>query len=298
MKHLSIIFALVMTVTASAKAQPVMSQRAMLKYPTYLPFEDANVEWQRDIYREVDLTKGNNGGLGLANEPNIFSTVFLLAVDGLIPAYEYSLTGNEVFNQSTRADMKELMKNFQIAYSEDDEGGLEVDDSDIPSTEVSIYYIREKVYYDKANSTFRTRVAAFCPVLLVEDDFGDGKVKYPMFWVQYDDVEPYLKDFLVYSNNYNKAAVMTAADYFTRNLYKGEIYKVFNTQGMTLAQSCETDSALIAERRQIERQLQIVKENTYNTQVERDRVTTDKKVKVIRRPTRIRLFGRKNKNIQ
>ena len=161
--------------TVSASAQPVMSQRALLRFPTYLPFEENNVEWQRDVYREIDLTKGDNGGLGLANEPNIFSTVFMLAVDGMVPAYEYSLTGNEVFDQTTQVDMRELMKNFQITYTED-EGKVNVNDSEIPNTEVSMYYIREKVYYDKNNSSFRTRVAAFCPVLILDDDFGDGKV--------------------------------------------------------------------------------------------------------------------------
>ena len=86
MKQLSQ-FLLMTFLTVSASAQPVMSQRALLRFPTYLPFEENNVEWQRDVYREIDLTKGDNGGLGLANEPNIFSTVFMLAVDGMVPAY-------------------------------------------------------------------------------------------------------------------------------------------------------------------------------------------------------------------
>lgn len=295
MKRLSLLLLLTASLTVNAAAQPVMSQRAMLRFPTSLPFEDANVEWQRDVYREIDLTKGDNGGLGLANEPNIFSTVFMLAVEGMIPAYEYSLTGNEVFNQTTRVDMKELMKNFQIAYTED-EDGLEVEDSEIPSTEVSMYYIREKVYYDKNNSSFKTRVAAFCPVLVLDDDFGEGKVKYPMFWVQYDDIEPYLMDFLVYSSNYNKAAVMTATDYFTRHLYKGEIYKVFNTQGQTLSQYCENDSALAAERQRIEEQLKIVRTSTYKTKPQTTTSKTETKVQEIKRPTRLRLFGRRNKS--
>ena len=295
MKQFSKILLMTTFLTVSATAQPVMSQRALLRFPTYLPFEEANVEWQRDVYREIDLTKGDNGGLGLSNEPNIFSTVFLLAVEGMVPAYEYSLTGNEVFDKTTQVDMRELMKNFQIAYTEE-EGELNVEDSEIPNTEVSMYYIREKVYYDKNNSSFRTRVAAFCPVLVLDDDFGDGKVKYPMFWVKYDDIEPYMMDFLVYSSNYNKAAVMTATDYFTRHLYKGEIYKVFNTQGLTLSQYCENDSALAAERQRIEQQLMIVRTSTYKTKVQEQKTKTEVKKKEIIRPTRLRLFGRRNKD--
>lgn len=294
MKQLSQ-FLLMTFLTVSASAQPVMSQRALLRFPTYLPFEENNMEWQRDVYREIDLKKGDNGGLGLANEPNIFSTVFMLAVDGMVPAYEYSLTGNEVFDQTTQVDMRELMKNFQIAYTED-EGKVNVNNSEIPNTEVSMYYIREKVYYDKNNSSFRTRVAAFCPVLILDDDFGDGKVKYPMFWVKYEDIEPYLMDFLVYSSNYNKAAVMTATDYFTRHLYKGEIYKVFNTQGQTLSQYCENDSVLAAERQRIEEQLMNVRTSTYKTKAQREpKAKIKEKKQEIIRPARLHLFGRRNK---
>ena len=295
MKRTSKILLMTTFLTVSVSAQPVMSQRALLRFPTYLPFEEANVEWQRDVYREIDLTKGNNGGLGLSNEPNIFSTVFLLAVEGMVPAYEYSLTGNEVFDKTTQVDMRELMKNFQIAYTEE-EGKLNVEDGEIPNTEVSMYYIREKVYYDKNNSSFRTRVAAFCPVLVLDDNFGEGKVKYPMFWVKYEDIEPYMMDFLVYSSNYNKAAVMTASDYFTRHLYKGEIYKVFNTQGLTLSQYCENDSALAAERQRIEQQLMIVRTSTYKTKAQEQKTKTEVKKKEIIRPTRLRLFGRRNKD--
>lgn len=295
MKRTSKILLMTTFLTVSVSAQPVMSQRALLRFPTYLPFEEANVEWQRDVYREIDLTKGDNGGLGLSNEPNIFSTVFLLAVEGMVPAYEYSLTGNEVFDKTTQVDMRKLMKNFQIAYTEE-EGKLNVEDGEIPNTEVSMYYIREKVYYDKNNSSFRTRVAAFCPVLVLDDDFGDGKVKYPMFWVKYEDIEPYMMDFLVYSSNYNKAAVMTATDYFTRHLYKGEIYKVFNTQGLTLSQYCENDSALAAERQRIEQQLMIVRTSTYKTKAQEQKTKTEVKKKEIIRPTRLRLFGRRNKD--
>ena len=295
MKRTSKILLMTTFLTVSVSAQPVMSQRALLRFPTYLPFEEANVEWQRDVYREIDLTKGDNGGLGLSNEPNIFSTVFLLAVEGMVPAYEYSLTGNEVFDKTTQVDMRKLMKNFQIAYTEE-EGKLNVEDGEIPNTEVSMYYIREKVYYDKNNSSFRTRVAAFCPVLVLDDDFGDGKVKYPMFWVKYEDIEPYMMDFLVYSSNYNKAAVMTATDYFTRHLYKGEIYKMFNTQGLTLSQYCENDSALAAERQRIEQQLMNVRTSTYKTKAQEQKTKTEVKKKEIIRPTRLRLFGRRNKD--
>ena len=48
---------------------------------------------------------------------------------------------------------------------------------------------------------------------------------------------------------------MTAADYFSMNLYDGKIYKTNNMQGKVLANYCKTDSAMANEQKRIEKQL-------------------------------------------
>ena len=48
---------------------------------------------------------------------------------------------------------------------------------------------------------------------------------------------------------------MTAADYFSMNLYDGKIYKTNNMQGRVLANYCKTDSAMANEQKRIEKQL-------------------------------------------
>ena len=57
------------------------------------------------------------------------------------------------------------------------------------------------------------------------DDFGDGEVKYPLFWVKYDDLAPFLSKQTIMTSNLNNAATMSVEDYFTMNCYKGKIYK-------------------------------------------------------------------------
>ena len=46
------------------------------------------------------------------------------------------------------------------------------------------------------------------------------------------------------TSNLNNAAVMSVDDYFTKNMYKGKIYKTNNMQGLTIAQYCPNDSAV------------------------------------------------------
>ena len=86
-----------------------------------------------------------------------------------------------------------------------------------------------------------------------EDDFGDAGTKYPLFWMKYSDLAPYLSKQQIMTSNLNNAAMMSIDDYFVKNQYKGKIYKTTNMLGKTLAQYCPTDSALSKEQKKIEK---------------------------------------------
>ena len=130
-----------------------------------------------------------------------------------------------------------------------------MNDSDITSAEVSRYYIKESSYFDQRTSTFRTKVTALCPVLMRGYDFGGEATPYPLFWLKYDNISTYLARHTMMASNYNNVTNMTAADYFSMNLYDGKIYKTNNMQGKVLANYCKTDSAMANEQKRIEKQL-------------------------------------------
>ena len=251
-----------------------MTQRMRIQYPTALDMPE-DVVWRRDIYREIDLNEPANSGLYFPVEPagkqlNLFTYIFKLALNGYIPVYEYRLDGNEVLDASAKVDMKTVLDNYHIWYEEKD-GKLTVDNSDIPSAEVKMYYLKESAYYDQSNASFRIKPLALCPVMLREDDFGGEAAKYPLFWVKYSEVEPYLsRQTVMYSDN-NNAAVMSLDDYFTLNRYKGKIYKTNNMLGRTLAQIAGNDSAkLSAEQKRIEKELADFRNNLFGDKVKRD----------------------------
>ncbi|MBQ9671919.1 MAG: gliding motility protein GldN [Prevotella sp.] len=251
-----------------------MTQRMRIMYPTALEMPE-DVVWRRDIYREIDLDEEANSGLYYPVEPmgkqlNLFTYVFKLALNGYIPVYEYRLDGNELLDASAKVDMKTILDNYHIFYEEKD-GKLKVDNSDIPSSEVKMYYLKESAYYDQANSSFHIKVLAFCPVMLREDDFGGESAKYPLFWVKYSDVEPYLSRQSVMTSNVNNAATMGLDDYFTLNRYKGKIYKTNNMLGKTLAQVAGNDSTkLSAEQKRIEKELETFRNNIFGDKQKRD----------------------------
>ena len=256
-----------------------VSMRARLMYPTAIDMPE-DVVWRRDIYREIDLTKDNNGGLYYPVEPidkqlNLFTYIFKLAQNGYIPVYEYRLDGNELFNDSSRVQIKTVLDNFHIYYEEKD-GKIRVDNSDIPSAEVKLYYLKESAYYDQANSSFHRKVQAICPVMLREDDFGGEASKYPLFWVKYSDLAPFLSRQSVMTSNLNNAATMSMEDYFTLNRYDGKIYKTNNMLGRTLAQYCPTDSAMAKEQQKIELELKAFEKNLFGDQARRDSIAAAK----------------------
>ena len=260
---------------ASNKTQAAqqMTQRGRLMYPTALDMPQ-DVVWRRDIYRELDLNIDANAGLYYPVEPidkqlNLFTYVFKLALNGYIPVYEYRLDGNEVFSDSAKVTMKTILDNYHIFYEEKN-GKIRVDNSDIPSAEVKMYYLKESAYYDQANATFRRKVISLCPVMMRDDDFGGEASKYPLFWVKYSDLEPFLNKQTVMTSNLNNAAVMTLDDYFTMNRYEGKIYKTTNMLGRTLAQYCQNDSALKKEQMKIEGELKAFEQNIFGDQAKKD----------------------------
>ena len=232
--------------------------RASLQFPVAVEVPE-DVVWRRDVYRQLDLTLDKNAPLYYPVEPsagqiNLFTYLFDLLLTGKITAYQYKLDGNESFTSRDKVDVKELLERYHIYYEEQN-GRPRVNASDIPSAEVSRYYIKESSYFDQRTSTFRTKVTALCPVLMRGDDFGGEATPYPLFWLKYDDISTYLARHTMMASNYNNVTNMTAADYFSVNLYDGKIYKTNNMQGKVLANYCKTDSAMANEQKRIEKQL-------------------------------------------
>ncbi|MBP3725648.1 MAG: gliding motility protein GldN [Bacteroidaceae bacterium] len=255
-----------------------MTMRARLDFPTTAPMAE-DVVWRRDIYRRIELTEDANAGLYYPVEPigtqvNLFTYIFKLmmrgAKNGGINAYEYRMDGNETFDEKARIMPKTFLDNYHIFYERNDKGQVHIDNSDIPSREVTAYYIKESAYYDQGTSTFHIKPIALCPIMVREDDFGDGATPYPLFWIRYDDIAPYLAKQIIMTSNLNNAATMSIDDFFTRNMYKGKIYKTTNMLGRTLAQYCPTDSAMAREQRRIEKELSDFEKNIFGDPAVKD----------------------------
>lgn len=249
--------------------KPAATDRASLMFPTTAAMPD-DVVWKRDIYRQLDLTKDKNAPMYYPVEPmgkqvNLFTYLFRLILTGRVNAYTYKLDGNESFDEKDRLPVKDMLERYGIYYEENN-GKMTVADSDVPSAEATRYYLKESIYMDQRTGTFSTKVTALCPVLMRgADEFSSEATPYPLFWVKYDDVAPWLAKLPMMPSDLNNVTNMTADDYFAMNRYDGKIYKTNNMQGKMLHNYCETDSDMVAEQKRIEKQLGDFEKNVWGS---------------------------------
>ena len=225
----------------------------------------SDIPWMRIIYSSLDLKKEKNLPLYYPEESteeqeNLFRLIMKLLAENKIGAYEY-LDGREIFNDEYQVNVKETLDRFHILYEEKENSGskkakLSIDPSDVPANEVLSYYIKEKWVFDKRNSGLKSEIVAICPILHRVGDFGGEAVKYPMFWVKYSDVRPYMAQQYIITSSENNVRNYTFDDFFKLRMFDAEIYKTMNLRNMSLMQLYPEQAAQDSARREIEKQLQ------------------------------------------
>jgi len=261
-------------VTTPRRTQPKKNTQPVLvdgntqrqqSFNEYQRKEDGYTPWQHVVYRELDLTKGSNASLYYPQEPqdgltNLFRVIFDAFCSGKLKAYEF-LDGREIFDKKYEVNVPDVLDKFQIMYQQRPGMGQNstatyvVEEMDVPCNEVLSYYIKERWEFNQKNSKYGPRILALCPVVHRAGDFGGEPVPYPMFWINYEDLRPMLRDHLVMSDGMNNTPRFTMEEFFTMEQYEGDIYKVQNTRGLSLMQQYPNADTLKIMQAKIEAQL-------------------------------------------
>ncbi len=223
------------------KAGPQVTERMQGFYETKEP-HDADLQYMRQIYRQLDLTKDANTPLYypedvIDGQENLFRIILGLVVNGKIPAYEY-LDGREVFTDQYKVKVGDMLDRFGIYYkagSGRNQPEYIIEEADVPTGQVLNYYILEKWEFDRRSNRMKTRVEAICPVLNQSGDFG-GEMKLPMFWVRFDALRPFLAQQYIFLSDDNNLPQYSLDDYFNLGMYEGDIYKTRNLRNLSMNQ--------------------------------------------------------------
>lgn len=265
---------------------PALTERAKIKNEE-MSKAPAHIVWLREMYRNIDLEKDNNAALYYPVQPmgdrmNLFTTIFKLLADGKITAYNYLLDGREVFTDEEKLNFEEVLKKFQIQYQTQGSGDnirYIVDNSDIPSSEVLEYQIKEGWYFDAATGTYKSQVIAICPLLVRTDYYIGDVTTNPLCWIPYETLRPYLSRAMIMTSDYNNVMTYTIDDFFTKGMYKGDIVKTVNLKDQSLAQQVGSDpEKLKLAQDSIENQLKAFKDQLW-VQEDTTQVVVNKNVK-------------------
>jgi gliding motility associated protien GldN len=104
-----------------------------------------------------------------------------------------------------------------------------------------IYQIKEGWYFDAATGTYKSQVIAICPLLVRKDYYIGDTTTNPLFWIPYENLRPYLSRAMIMTSDYNNVMTYTIDDFFTKNMYKGDIVKTINLKNQSLVQQVGGD---------------------------------------------------------
>ncbi len=249
------------------KKESSISQRAKEK-ALDLKHSKENYRWEKVVYRMVKIRESQNAVLAYVgleeNAENLFTKIFRLINTGQIKAYEY-LDGKEIFTDKYLLDFPAFLDRFQVPYTKGSQRRnsqtlVKVEANDVPSSEVEAYYVKELWYFDQAKSDFNVRIEAICPILFRSGDYQD--LTYPLFWISYESLRPYINNGLVMLSDENNHLEATLDDFFTMQIYKGEIVKVQNLLNQSLVQQVGENN-LKAKQDSIEQSLKRMQEHSY-----------------------------------
>ena len=233
--------------------------------------------WRRVIYRQLSIDSLANAPIFRPVRPSgqlqsLFSLLFKRFNDGSITVYEYEDLGYENLTPERQLRFEDFLDRFGIVYDKDPSQtgnrAFKILPVDIPTQSIRSYYVKEEYYYDVKTSDVSSQIIAICPVM--DDEISmEGSVRIPLFWVKYSDVQPYLSQQPIMLSTKNNATTATMDDFFSLNLYRGQISMTLGGETAELNSEMSDSTAMAARQafsNQIEGELQQFEESLYGTE--------------------------------
>jgi len=198
-----------------------------------LPFEpirEADIAWQKTIYRVLDTREKINLGFRYPQQP-FFEILRELAMNGDIVLFKDD-AGKPNFNRPLTADEVEdaFYKTDTISTIDYEtyEETVSIAKNEIFYEEINRFRLKEIWFFDEEASMMKVRILGLAPVRDVIDP-ETMIIKYPevKFWLYYPTAREYLSKYRVF-NDFNDMAPMTWTDLFESRFFSSYIYKISN----------------------------------------------------------------------
>ncbi len=210
-------------------ARSLMKEQRILDYQ---PIREADVVWEKRIWRVLDVREKMNLPFIYPVRP-FFQILIQAAENGDIRIFREDnfrkfVTGEELDKLLHRVDT--VVVTDPDTYEEK----VEIRKSDIDFNDIKTYRVKEMWYFNKQTSRLECRILGIAPIKDEYDDAGNLKYTLPMFWIYYPEARKLLSREKVF-NDQNDAAPNTWADVFDYRFFSSYIIKESNVQDNRLS---------------------------------------------------------------
>lgn len=209
----------------------VMKDRVTLPYQ---PLREADILWERRIWRVVDVREKMNLPFSAPESP-LFKVLSDAALAGELNVYS---TEDDKFSKRLNpSDIRGLLYRRDTiivfepeTYSEE----VKIVENETNWEDVKRFRIKESWFFDTKTSTLRSRILGIAPIIDVKDENGNFKYEMPLFWVYYLSARPLLAQHKAITHGENYSATTTWEDIFEKRYFASYITKENNVQDLRL----------------------------------------------------------------
>jgi gliding motility associated protien GldN len=265
MKRAILLIGLVVLVASVSNGQTILDgayikehvrTKRVVPYP---PVREADVLWSKRIWRVIDLRQKLNFSLYYPIQPikgrlSLFDVIKQsILVDGSLTAYSPGpiYQDDEFTTPLSPEEVKDIFIQKDTILVEDIETGEyfeKVQETELGSTDILQYRIKEVWYFDNQTSTMQVRIIGIAPLKEVISEEGLFLGYQPVFWLYYPECRYVFVNYEAF-NPQNDAQRMSFDDLFAKRIFDSYIDKEENVYDRNINQYAQGIDALLESER-------------------------------------------------
>jgi len=212
-------------------ARAVIQDRAILSYQ---PLREADILWERRIWRVVDVREKMNLPF-MAPESPLFKILADAAISNELAVYS---TEDDKFSKRLTQDQikSKLYRRDTVVVIDPNtfEETVRIVENETNWEDVKRFRIKESWFFDTKTSTLRNRILGIAPIIEERDEEGNFRFEMPLFWVYYPSARPLLAQHKAITLGENWSANTTWEDLFEKRYFASHITKENNVRDLRL----------------------------------------------------------------
>lgn len=202
----------------------IQAEKAPLAYES---LREADVSWEKKIWRIIDVREKMNLGFVYPNRP-----FYDILKEG-ITSGDLTVFSAETDDFSMPMSTEEAVKigvstDTVITWNPDHyEEIVQVVESEVDYSEIKRFRLKEVWFFDEEAARMQVRIIGIAPIIEVLDDAGNFKYEQPMYWLYY----PQLRQLLAKEQTPhfdNDAHPITWEDLLEMRYFSSYVYKASN----------------------------------------------------------------------